>query len=577
MSFRAPLEAVRAFEPDLYSDHEVHSIPVPQAEAERLLRLARLSFGVPARGPVRRLGGLGINSANFLLGGRWVLKSVIRPDRAAKLPRQVALAKTLEAAGLPLPAFRRTAGGAPHYKHGGRVWALSGYRPGRYFSGSGDELEQAARGIGRLFRRLSTLPRGGRSLTSRVFRPALLADALRVAEETLRSLSRKSAFDRLALEALPELWEQHRRFSVHQKAWARLPRQVVHVDLHPHNLLFAGGRLSCILDPEAYLRSVRLSAAGLSAYKLSREAVISGRRAPEGLGRIFFDEFSRECPLTREERERFDQGAVAEILHRVCTILDLHYVRNEQTWDRDLIRHLRALREIPVLFGEARGRLDPEGERARKLESMRGTGEADEALLRGALSSRLPTADLSEVQRAIGYLRRAAGEARRTNYFPHPVRVAWWLASRYPGWTGRGVVVSILHNLPEVHPPSLSAIRAEFGEPVARVLRALAVDRSDKSPAAVAGYYRRLERAGREALAIKVLDKLDNLLVLGLNPDDGVRRAYLTEIERYILPACGRVLPALRPFMEELVGHARRRGFQPELRARLTAVNGRNS
>jgi hypothetical protein len=62
---------------------------------------------------------------------------------------------------------------------------------------------------------------------------------------------------------------------------------------------------------------------------------------------------------------------------------------------------------------------------------------------------------------------------------------------------------------------------------------------------------------------IKILDKLDNLFVLCLNPSDEVRHQYLADIETFVLPMVASDLPALLPYITALVNDCRAVGHCP--------------
>ena len=51
---------------------------------------------------------------------------------------------------------------------------------------------------------------------------------------------------------------------------------------------------------------------------------------------------------------------------------------------------------------------------------------------------------------------------------------------------------------------------------------------------------------------IKILDKLDNLFLLHLNPNKDVINKYLLEIEKHIMPMVKKDLPVLLTYFEEL-------------------------
>lgn len=147
-------------------------------------------------------------------------------------------------------------------------------------------------------------------------------------------------------------------------------------------------------------------------------------------------------------------------------------------------------------------------------------------------------------------------------YFSHPLRVAG-LATLVSGVQDAGVgVLAVLHNVLEVSDVSVDTLSASFGKDIADQIEALTVDRVlqwDK--AYKTGYYGRLMAGPASARVVKIVDKLDNLFVLGLNPDASVREKYLAEIEDFVLPMTEASLPGLTAYMRDLVRDCRLTGF----------------
>jgi hypothetical protein len=74
-------------------------------------------------------------------------------------------------------------------------------------------------------------------------------------------------------------------------------------------------------------------------------------------------------------------------------------------------------------------------------------------------------------------------------------------------------------------------------------------------------YYKRLMKSPISARIVKILDKLDNLFLLGLNPDASLREKYLLEVENFILPMAMVSLPNLTIYIRDLVANCRETGF----------------
>ena len=139
-------------------------------------------------------------------------------------------------------------------------------------------------------------------------------------------------------------------------------------------------------------------------------------------------------------------------------------------------------------------------------------------------------------------------------YFCHPLRVAG-LALLLSGSKDVEVgVLGLLHNILEVSDVSLGELTSLFGVSIAGQIRTLTVNRKVQWDGAYkAEYYDRLNRGPVAARIVKILDKLDNLFVLGLNTDENVRENYLSEIKKFIVPMTVSSLPSITPYMMTLV------------------------
>lgn len=147
-------------------------------------------------------------------------------------------------------------------------------------------------------------------------------------------------------------------------------------------------------------------------------------------------------------------------------------------------------------------------------------------------------------------------------YFSHPLRVAA-LATLISGAQDAGTgVLAVLHNVLEVSDVSVGTLSETFGSGISNQIETLTVDRDvqwDKTYKA--GYYGKLMAGPLSACVVKIVDKLDNLFVLGVNPDASVREKYLAEIDDFVLPMTEVSLPGLTAYMRDLVRDCRSTGF----------------
>lgn len=139
-------------------------------------------------------------------------------------------------------------------------------------------------------------------------------------------------------------------------------------------------------------------------------------------------------------------------------------------------------------------------------------------------------------------------------YAAHPLRVAAMALLSEAVPDAEPGIVGLLHNVLEVTDVCEAELHARFGESVRRQVVNLTVDRARQWDAHYKrAYYAALESGPPAARIVKVFDKLDNLFLLGLNPDRDVKSRYAREISSYVLPMAERDLPAVHPYLAELL------------------------
>lgn len=145
------------------------------------------------------------------------------------------------------------------------------------------------------------------------------------------------------------------------------------------------------------------------------------------------------------------------------------------------------------------------------------------------------------------------GRLTKEVYLAHPYRVAALSMDILQPPNVHITALALVHNVLEVVDIPDAQLAKSVGDDLVQELKALTVDRSQSSAEYFAGYYEGLYSSTVPARVVKALDKLDNLFMLCLNPDDDVRASYLEEIDRYIIPIVRDELPYMTDYFEDLV------------------------
>lgn len=206
-------------------------------------------------------------------------------------------------------------------------------------------------------------------------------------------------------------------------------------------------------------------------------------------------------------------------------------------------------------------------ERKRRLQSRHNQGSEAEKMLVQALST--ATADALAVRARMAYefaksLEYGHPGLSASSYLAHPVRIADLMIAVAKPLVEDGVVLALLHNVFEHTSVSNETIGQRFGVQIADAIRMLTVDRTPTDPDYTLRYYQQLTQSPMWVRQVKVLDKFDNLFLLGLNPSAAIRAAYLADIEQYVVPMAQEVLPDLVLYIRSLIDDCRRTGYLQE-------------
>jgi len=147
-------------------------------------------------------------------------------------------------------------------------------------------------------------------------------------------------------------------------------------------------------------------------------------------------------------------------------------------------------------------------------------------------------------------------------YFAHPIRVAALSMLNNDEVNVDLGIVGLIHNVYELSDYTIDFIVDKFGKKISDQILNLTVNRDLQwNIDYKKEYYKKIENGPIEARIIKIFDKLDNLFILGVNPNKEVKIKYLKEIEKYVLPLAHKNTPKIYSYMKELVENNYKSGF----------------
>ena len=350
------------FAPDLFSS----SRPKWRQVGHALEELVRDMDGLlPAEylssiQPPEQIDGLEINSNNLRLtsasGSKIVLKRYSEKVSIFELHKTLGLMAWLADQGLPVPRPLSFSNGNMSITHGGGEWVLFPYVEGEYFSGSIEELVAAAEAVGILTSKLSNAPTYLR--TTRECNYFTAQD-----DETIGFVQKKrDLWTRTFGPDIADLLNIHWAYVWGE--WCRIrinppdpgPKNMVHLDLHPFNILVKAGKIVALLDFDSCKTMPTGYALAFGALKQCRQAVVHVGRPEMAsfIGSRYVEVLvaanRHACILTRNTCDL----AIVEVFRRIALIFRLNIESSDKRWNKVLPVQFAHIAECNVLFPSSR-------------------------------------------------------------------------------------------------------------------------------------------------------------------------------------------------------------------------------
>jgi Ser/Thr protein kinase RdoA (MazF antagonist) len=350
---------VPLFARDLFSSADPTYVAARAQDARDVTFVLAAHIGRPTvrDARVRQCGGIEVNSNNFLVeagGLRVVVKRVARTGGGREyFDRQLAISNLLAGRGVPSPRFLPNDAGELAITVDDRLYCVSEFVPGRYFSGTGAEVRCTAEAIASLLSEISTVPSELAVPFSFTLPDAGDLELLdRVERERGQWGALFGAHEALLETAMPQVRARLEHVSrIDRSGWRT---GMCHYDLHPHNVLVDRERVVSFLDVDSFVTAPLQVPGGFGAFKLLRQSVVATRATAPSQTASLRTEFLAGLAACEElldlSPEAMASGAEIEILRRLLLILWLNLEANDSAWNHVLPVQIAALSEVDQIF-----------------------------------------------------------------------------------------------------------------------------------------------------------------------------------------------------------------------------------
>jgi (p)ppGpp synthase/HD superfamily hydrolase len=204
-------------------------------------------------------------------------------------------------------------------------------------------------------------------------------------------------------------------------------------------------------------------------------------------------------------------------------------------------------------------------ERNLRLEALKSNGKGARAHFLDVLSQAFKGGDFEKIIEAYNFATTIDYDhvgLSSDAYLVHPLRVSEMVIGLSQPLEVDYVIIALLHNVLEVGGVDIAVLQDKFGISVSDSIKTLTVVRELQwDEKYKQEYYERINSGYEGMKIVKVIDKLDNMFMLGLNPNEQVREKYLHEINTHVIPIAKKVLPHLVEYLDVLSEDAKQIGY----------------
>ena len=174
-------------------------------------------------------------------------------------------------------------------------------------------------------------------------------------QELLTVRPELSAVDSLVLNNIGLCAELAQKLLARFPAMGTLPHQIIHSDLHPHNLLVDSAGKIIIIDFDGMRKSQRGRDIAFAIHRLGRQFFAAGGVEPSvasatRLRQIFLDSYRSRASITVAEEEQLGWLLRDEFLKKTLFVLRSVYLEGKETYRAELPKFFAALREIDYFW-----------------------------------------------------------------------------------------------------------------------------------------------------------------------------------------------------------------------------------
>lgn len=358
------------FKPDIFSEANIR-YRSPEKEPAWLNPILKTYFTDYSVNYLHRLEEQGVNSENYKLS----LNSnnqerifLLRRIKAMADPEQISfyleLITKLDRYGVKVSKVIPTSEGSLWTKQAEGNFALFDFLEAHHFSPTKQSLKNVAQEVAKLHLAFNKLEKPDIEKITRWSRQvkAYFNRVTSYSPEDWQQIAlkvtakeNKNEIDELVLEKIPGFVATTQTVQSQSASIKNIPVEIIHSDLHPHNILMKKEEVAALIDFDTIRPSQQARDIAFVIYRLGRQflakepAVKTAAQAIE-LRDIFLQSYQTVKPVTDEELSLMPLLLKDDYLTKILHVLRMVYEEDNYTWAKIIPNLMVALEEIDCFW-----------------------------------------------------------------------------------------------------------------------------------------------------------------------------------------------------------------------------------
>ena len=318
--------------------------PQEKNESDKLKKLIKNNYeGINLNIECFKIGEGNINSQNYKIGNKYlkVIQNIENKKYVKSFPKIV---KQLRDFDIPCPRFINSRENKEIIEKGtkeNKIYIyIQEFISDSFFSGTKNELVQVIEILKKLHNLRLNIENKNPSTPYLNWVPSQTLNKIKI---IIKEIQVPTDFDYIANECVSIIEQVSNNYKKQIENLIKNFEEYAHFDIHPHNLLFKDGKLKSVIDLESFVNVRSILATSFGIFKLTRKCF-----AKKSIKKNeFYDLIKNDFNI--EELKAYSQ---IELCRRMFLIIELHYLKSNNEWDFDLIKHFNGIKESNYIFSK---------------------------------------------------------------------------------------------------------------------------------------------------------------------------------------------------------------------------------